>query len=48
LSPTLRDALQRNHPHLFDADWWNGLRERFLAGDSIDVPPYPSATRLPD
>jgi isocitrate dehydrogenase kinase/phosphatase len=48
LAPVLRAALLREYPHLFDADWWNGLRERFLAGESIDVPPYPAATRLPE
>lgn len=48
LAPALRDALQHRFPHLFDAQWWNGLRDCFLAGESIDVPPYPSAARLPE
>lgn len=48
LSPPLRDALLRHYPHLFDADWWNALRDRFLQGASIDVPPYPGSSRLPE
>lgn len=48
LAPPLRDALQRSFPHLFEASWWNALRERFLAGASIDVPPYPASARLPE
>ena len=48
LAPPLREALVQRYAHLFDPDWWNGLRERFLAGETLDVPPYPAAARLPE
>ena len=48
LAPALRDALLRAHPEIFDAAWWQALRDRFLAGDHGDVPPYPPSARLPD
>ncbi|RYD16069.1 MAG: bifunctional isocitrate dehydrogenase kinase/phosphatase [Lysobacteraceae bacterium] len=48
LAPNLREALVQRYAHLFDPDWWNGLRERFLAGETLDVPPYPAAARLPE
>jgi len=44
----LRQALLKAHPEIFDADWWQSLRTRFLAGDPGDVPPYPPSARLPD
>jgi len=48
LPQTLRDALLRAHPEIYDPAWWQTLRERFLAGDYGDVPPYPASARLPD
>ena len=48
LAPPLRDALVKRYPHLFDPAWWNRLRECFLAGETLDVPPYPAAARLPE
>jgi isocitrate dehydrogenase kinase/phosphatase len=48
LPETLRDALLRAHPEIYDPAWWQTLRERFLAGDYGDVPPYPASARLPD
>jgi isocitrate dehydrogenase kinase/phosphatase len=48
LSEPLRNALCAAHPEIFDAHWWAGLRERFIAGDDVDVPPYPRSARLPD
>ena len=48
LPPRLREVLERERAHLFDPDWWNALRARFLAGESIDVPPYPPSARLTD
>lgn len=44
----LRQALLEAHPEIFDADWWQSLRMRFLAGDPGDVPPYPASARLPE
>ncbi|WP_417323582.1 bifunctional isocitrate dehydrogenase kinase/phosphatase [Dokdonella soli] len=48
LPDTLRDALLQVHPELFDATWWQTLRDRFAAGDYGDVPPYPASSRLPE
>ncbi|MEO5626297.1 MAG: bifunctional isocitrate dehydrogenase kinase/phosphatase [Dokdonella sp.] len=44
----LRDALLATHPEIFDPVWWNALRERLLAGEQEDVPPYPASARLAD
>jgi isocitrate dehydrogenase kinase/phosphatase len=44
----LRNALLATHPEIFDPAWWNDLRERLLAGEQEDVPPYPASARLAD
>lgn len=44
----LRDALLATHPEIFDPAGWNALRERLLAGNQEDVPPYPDLARLAD
>jgi isocitrate dehydrogenase kinase/phosphatase len=46
LPPALRDALLAEHPEIFDADWWEALRARFVRGEPDDVPPYPAVARL--
>lgn len=48
LPESLREALCVAHPEIFDARWWEELRERFVAGDDVDVPPYPRSARLPE
>ena len=48
LPESLRDALCAAHPEIFDARWWEELRERFAAGADVDVPPYPRSARLPE
>ncbi|MCK9538961.1 bifunctional isocitrate dehydrogenase kinase/phosphatase [Dokdonella sp.] len=47
LAPALREALVATHPQIFDPDWWQALRARFLRGEYGDVPPYPASARLP-
>ena len=42
----LRDALRREHGEIFDPGWWRGVQQRLRAGEYLDVPPYPDATRL--
>ncbi len=44
----LRDTLLATHPEIFDPAWWSALRERLLAGQQEDVPPYPASARLAD
>ncbi len=46
LPDALRAALLAAHPEIFDAIWWQALRDRFAAGDYGDVPPYPAAACL--
>ncbi len=48
LPAPLRDAVVGVHPEIFDADWWQALKQRFVAGEHVDVPPYPSSARLPE
>ncbi len=48
LPEPLRDALLGAHPEIYDPAWWQALRERFLAGEAVDVPPYPASARLPE
>lgn len=48
LPQTLRAALLRTHPEIFEAGWWQGLKQRFEAGEQVDVPPYPASARLPE
>ncbi|WP_345782593.1 bifunctional isocitrate dehydrogenase kinase/phosphatase [Dokdonella sp.] len=48
LPEALRSALMTAHPEIFDADWWQSLKQRFVAGDHVDVAPYPPSARLPE
>ncbi len=48
LPQALRDDLVRSHPEIFDAAWWSALRERLVAGEQIEVAPYPASSRLPE
>jgi isocitrate dehydrogenase kinase/phosphatase len=43
----LRDALIRAHGEIFDVRWWTRLQQQLRAGETLDVPPYPEALRLP-
>ncbi|MDE2308500.1 MAG: bifunctional isocitrate dehydrogenase kinase/phosphatase, partial [Xanthomonadaceae bacterium] len=43
----LREALREAHGEIFDPAWWCALQARLRAGDYVDVPPYPEASRLP-
>jgi isocitrate dehydrogenase kinase/phosphatase len=47
VEPQLRDALIREHGDIFSVRWWTQLQARLRAGETIDVPPYPEALRLP-
>jgi len=44
----LREALIREHGEIFDVRWWLDLQRRLRAGETLDVPPYPDALRLPE
>jgi isocitrate dehydrogenase kinase/phosphatase len=48
LPDRLRQPLLDTHPEIFDAAWWQSLRDRFSVGDYGDVPPYAASARLPD
>jgi isocitrate dehydrogenase kinase/phosphatase len=43
----LREALREAHGEIFDPAWWCALQTRLRAGEHVDVPAYPPATRLP-
>jgi isocitrate dehydrogenase kinase/phosphatase len=43
----LREALCGAHPEVFDPAWWRGVQARLRAGEYVDVPAYPDASRLP-
>jgi isocitrate dehydrogenase kinase/phosphatase len=43
----LRDALISAHGEIFDVRWWLDLQRRLRSGETLDVPPYPEALRLP-
>jgi isocitrate dehydrogenase kinase/phosphatase len=47
IEPELRDALVREHGEIFQVRWWLDLQRRLRAGETLDVPPYPDALRLP-
>ena len=40
------DYLRRVHGDIFDADYWNGIKRRLLAGEIMDVFPYRSNYRF--
>jgi isocitrate dehydrogenase kinase/phosphatase len=45
-NPQVRDAFMRHHADLLDADFWNGHKQRILAGHVHDVFPYDPARRF--
>jgi isocitrate dehydrogenase kinase/phosphatase len=47
VEPVLRDALVREHGEIFDVRWWTHLQQQLRADETLDVPPYPDALRLP-
>jgi len=47
IEAALRDALVRAHGEIFDVRWWTRLQQQLRAGETLDVPPYPDALRLP-
>jgi len=46
VSAPLRQALGEAHPEIFDPVWWRAVQARLRAGEYVDVPPYPDASRL--
>ena len=37
---------KKHHADLMDADWWNGVKNRILAGELPDIFPYPQKRRF--
>lgn len=46
LPAPLLALVRERHSDLFDPRWWQGLQQRFLAGDYPDMPPYAREARL--
>ena len=46
LTGELRDRFLAEHGCLLDPDWWREMRRRNLAGELVDVFPYPEERRL--
>jgi isocitrate dehydrogenase kinase/phosphatase len=44
----VRECFMRHHADLLDADFWNGHKQRILAGDVHDVFPYDTSRRFSD
>jgi len=44
--PRVREVFMRHHADLLDADFWNGQKQRILAGHVHDVFPYDPARRF--
>ena len=45
--PRIRATLLELHPEIFEASYWQGLKDRIEAGHIEDVFPYPLARRFP-
>jgi isocitrate dehydrogenase kinase/phosphatase len=45
-NPAVRDVFMKHHPDLLDADYWQGHKERILAGHVHDVFPYDQHKRF--
>ena len=45
-NPVVREVFLRHHADLLDSDFWQGCKERILAGDVHDVFPYELAKRF--
>jgi isocitrate dehydrogenase kinase/phosphatase len=46
LQEPLRSIFMRRHADLFDAEFWNRLQARLVAGEVIDIFPYDQSKRL--
>lgn len=46
LPPRLREAFVQRHGDLLEADYWNDLKQRLVAGELFHVPPYVDQRRL--
>ncbi len=46
LPAPLREEFERNHSHLFDADWWQSMSNRIRGGELVDIYPYGLDKRL--
>ena len=46
LNARLMVVLKREHPELFEVDWWKDVQRRIKAGEALDVPPYTEDVRL--
>ena len=44
--PAIRETLLELHPEIFEASYWQGLKDRIEAGYIEDVFPYPAAARF--
>jgi isocitrate dehydrogenase kinase/phosphatase len=44
--PTIRETLLELHPEIFEARYWQGLKDRIEAGFIEDVFPYPLERRF--
>ncbi|RFF28248.1 MULTISPECIES: bifunctional isocitrate dehydrogenase kinase/phosphatase [unclassified Wenzhouxiangella] len=40
------EVLEEAHGELFEAEWWQGIQERIVSGEALDVPPYGEEARL--
>ena len=45
-NPVVREVFLRHHADLLDSDFWQGCKERILAGHVYDVFPYEPAKRF--
>ena len=44
--PTIRSTMLELHPELFEASYWQGLKDRIESGYIEDVFPYPAESRF--
>ncbi len=44
--PRVQQVLEAKHPNLFEASWWNGVKEQLESGRPVRVPPYPESVRF--
>jgi isocitrate dehydrogenase kinase/phosphatase len=47
LAPELREAFLAAHAELLGVGFWTGMQRRHLAGEVLDLFPYPNGRRLP-
>jgi isocitrate dehydrogenase kinase/phosphatase len=46
-NPSVREVFMKHHADLLDAAFWQGHKERILAGHVLDVFPYDPHKRFP-